>query len=64
MAAKSFPPGIHVPSLTWFGDDADQEIDWAVQSKHLEFLVKSGLHGSEQTPHPTPLHPKTREPRR
>ncbi|TDZ36750.1 putative 4-hydroxy-2-oxoglutarate aldolase [Colletotrichum trifolii] len=40
-----FPPGIHVPSLTWFGDDASQEIDWAVQSKHIEFLVKSGLHG-------------------
>ncbi|TDZ18925.1 putative 4-hydroxy-2-oxoglutarate aldolase [Colletotrichum orbiculare MAFF 240422] len=40
-----FPPGIHVPSLTWFGDDANQEIDWAVQTKHIEFLVKSGLHG-------------------
>ncbi|KAF4903474.1 putative 4-hydroxy-2-oxoglutarate aldolase [Colletotrichum fructicola] len=45
MAAKSFPPGIHVPSLTWFADDSNQEIDWAVQTKHLEFLVKSGLHG-------------------
>ncbi|TEA21519.1 putative 4-hydroxy-2-oxoglutarate aldolase [Colletotrichum sidae] len=41
-----FPPGIHVPSLTWFGDDANQEIDWAVQTKHIEFLVKSGLHGT------------------
>ncbi|TDZ29051.1 putative 4-hydroxy-2-oxoglutarate aldolase [Colletotrichum spinosum] len=40
-----FPPGIHVPSLTWFGDDANQEIDWAVQTRHIEFLVKSGLHG-------------------
>ncbi|KAF4827886.1 putative 4-hydroxy-2-oxoglutarate aldolase [Colletotrichum tropicale] len=45
MAAKSFPPGIHVPSLTWFADDSNQEIDWAVQTKHIEFLVKSGLHG-------------------
>ncbi|OHF03763.1 dihydrodipicolinate synthetase [Colletotrichum orchidophilum] len=45
MAAKAFPAGIHVPSLTWFGDDASQEIDWDVQTKHLEFLVKSGLHG-------------------
>ncbi|KAF6829730.1 4-hydroxy-2-oxoglutarate aldolase, mitochondrial 5 [Colletotrichum musicola] len=42
---KSFPPGIHVPSLTWFADDASQEIDWAVQTKHIDFLVKSGLHG-------------------
>ncbi|KAL1870790.1 hypothetical protein VTK73DRAFT_2514 [Phialemonium thermophilum] len=44
-AAKSFPPGIHVPSLTWFRDDATQEIDWDVQTKHLEFLANSGLHG-------------------
>ncbi|OAA63618.1 dihydrodipicolinate synthetase [Niveomyces insectorum RCEF 264] len=43
--AKAFPPGIHVPSLTWFLDDADQEIDWAVQRQHFEFLVRSGLHG-------------------
>lgn len=42
---KSFPAGIHVPSLTWFGDDASQEIDWDVQTKHIEFLVNSGLHG-------------------
>ncbi|KAF6806157.1 4-hydroxy-2-oxoglutarate aldolase, mitochondrial 5 [Colletotrichum sojae] len=42
---KPFPPGIHVPSLTWFADDASQEIDWAVQTKHIDFLVKSGLHG-------------------
>ncbi|KAJ9136908.1 Dihydrodipicolinate synthetase [Pleurostoma richardsiae] len=43
--SKSFPPGIHVPSLTWFRDDPTQEIDWDVQTKHLEFLVNSGLHG-------------------
>ncbi|TQN70869.1 L-threo-3-deoxy-hexylosonate aldolase [Colletotrichum shisoi] len=42
---KSFPAGIHVPSLTWFGDDASQEIDWDVQTKHIEFLVDLGLHG-------------------
>jgi hypothetical protein len=45
--AKSFPPGIHVPSLTWFGNDASQEIDWDVQNQHMEILVKSGLHGSK-----------------
>lgn len=42
---KPFPHGIHVPSLTWFQDTAAQEIDWAVQKKHFEFLVRSGLHG-------------------
>lgn len=41
----SFPPGIHVPSLTFFGNDARQEIDWEVQDKHFEFLISNGLHG-------------------
>lgn len=41
----SFPPGIHVPSLTWFGSDKRQEIDWDVQEKHFEFLISNGLHG-------------------
>ena len=43
---KSFPPGVHVPSLTWFHDTRDQEIDWDVQRKHLSFLIESGLDGS------------------
>ena len=42
---KAFPPGIHVPSLTWFQNDANQEIDWDQQSRHIEFLIKSGLDG-------------------
>jgi 4-hydroxy-2-oxoglutarate aldolase len=46
-SAKIFPPGIHVPSLTFFKDDVRQEIDWDVQKRHLDFLVKSGLHGSK-----------------
>ncbi|KAI4642195.1 hypothetical protein J4E93_007339 [Alternaria ventricosa] len=41
----SFPPGIHVPSLTWFKNDTKQEIDWDVQGKHFEFLISNGLHG-------------------
>ncbi|PSN65449.1 aldolase [Corynespora cassiicola Philippines] len=41
----SFPPGIHVPSLTWFKNDKGQEIDWDVQEKHFEFLISNGLHG-------------------
>jgi len=44
--SRPFPPGIHVPSLTWFDNDKTQEIAWDVQTKHIEFLVKSGLHGS------------------
>jgi hypothetical protein len=44
---KAFPPGIHVPSLTWFQNDADQEIDWDQQSRHIQFLVNSGLDGSK-----------------
>lgn len=43
--AYSFPPGIHVPSLTWFKNDERQEIDWEVQEKHFEFLISNGLHG-------------------
>ncbi|KAF7563590.1 hypothetical protein G7046_g532 [Stylonectria norvegica] len=43
--SKAYPPGIHVPSLTWFGSDANQEIDWDLQKKHLEFLITSGLDG-------------------
>jgi 4-hydroxy-2-oxoglutarate aldolase len=43
---KSYTAGVHVPSLTWFRDDAEQEIDWDVQRKHFEFLVNGGVHGS------------------
>lgn len=45
MAPQSYPHGIHAPSLTWFANDANQEIDWDVQKKHFEFLIKSGLDG-------------------
>jgi dihydrodipicolinate synthase/N-acetylneuraminate lyase len=43
--AYAFPPGIHVPSLTWFKDDTNQEIDWEVQENHFEFPISNGLHG-------------------
>ena len=43
--ASSYPPGIHVPSLTFFDDSPRQEIDWETQSRHLDFLVRSGVHG-------------------
>lgn len=45
--AQRYPPGIHVPSLTFFKDTSKQEIDWEVQERHLEFLVGSGVHGGE-----------------
>lgn len=54
LSPKTFPSGIHVPCLTWFSNDKTQEVDWDLQSKHLEFLVSSGLHGS--TSFPCTLH--------
>lgn len=42
---QAYPPGIHVPCLTWFKSNPTQSIDWEVQERHLEFLVRSGLHG-------------------
>lgn len=43
--SKPYPPGIHVPTLTFFDATQRQEIDWATQTKHIDFLIKSGLHG-------------------
>ncbi|KAL6862082.1 hypothetical protein J3F83DRAFT_762783 [Trichoderma novae-zelandiae] len=45
QAARPFPPGIHVPSLTWFNNDASQEVDWDLQERHLNFVISSDLHG-------------------
>ncbi|CZT21454.1 related to dihydrodipicolinate synthase [Ramularia collo-cygni] len=42
---SAYPPGIHVPSLTFFDSSPRQEIDWHTQRRHLAFLVKSGIHG-------------------
>jgi 4-hydroxy-2-oxoglutarate aldolase len=44
-SSKPFPPGVHVPSLTWFKSDSNQEIDWELQAEHLKFLITSGIHG-------------------
>lgn len=43
---KPFPPGIHGPSVTFFQDDEQQEIDWTTQERHLEYMVTSGMRGS------------------
>ncbi|GAB7340864.1 hypothetical protein MBLNU457_7223t2 [Dothideomycetes sp. NU457] len=45
IASSPYPPGVHVPTLTWFKDDAEQEIDWDVQKSHFDFLVRGGVHG-------------------
>lgn len=42
---KAYPPGIHVPCLTWFANGAKQEVELDLQRKHLEFLISSGLDG-------------------
>lgn len=42
---KPFPPGIHGPSVTFFEDDQQQDIDWATQERHLEYMITSGMHG-------------------
>lgn len=46
-AASAMPAlqGIHVPSLTFFSESPKQEIDWPTQTKHLQFLISSGIHG-------------------
>lgn len=44
-AQKAFPPGVHIPSLTFFDTSKRQEIDWETQTKHLTFLIQSGVHG-------------------
>ncbi|THC94320.1 hypothetical protein EYZ11_006196 [Aspergillus tanneri] len=36
---------VHVPSYTWFKSDNSQTLDWDLQERHLEFLIRSGLHG-------------------
>ncbi|KIH89844.1 hypothetical protein SPBR_00784 [Sporothrix brasiliensis 5110] len=41
---SSYPPGIHGPSITFFQDTVQQEVDWETQEKHFEFMIKH-LHG-------------------
>lgn len=42
---QTYPPGIHVPPLTFFDSSPRQEIDKDTQRKHLAFLVTSVVHG-------------------
>lgn len=48
QVVKPFPPGIHVPCLTWFSSNDAQDIDWDLQEQHLRFLITSGLHGGKR----------------
>lgn len=45
VMSKPALEGIHVPSLTFFSTSSRQEIDWDTQTKHLHFLIASGVHG-------------------
>lgn len=57
QAKRAYPPGIHAPTVTFFLPDGDrQEVDWTTQEQHLEYLVKSGVHGST---FPFPREPLT-----
>lgn len=49
-ASKPFPPGVHVPTLTFFHGNPRQDIDWDTQRAHLEYLIKSGVHGGMYLP--------------
>lgn len=44
---RPFPPGIHVPSLTFFEADGRQDIDWDTQESHLRYLIQAGVQGSK-----------------
>jgi 4-hydroxy-2-oxoglutarate aldolase len=44
-SVKPYPPGIHVPCLTFFDASPRQELDLSTQEKHIRFLVQSGVHG-------------------
>ncbi|KAK3112941.1 hypothetical protein LTR53_010252 [Teratosphaeriaceae sp. CCFEE 6253] len=44
-SAAACPPGVHIPALTFFNSSPRQEIDWTTQSKHLSFIIRSGVHG-------------------
>lgn len=44
---RPFPPGIHVPSLTFFEADGCQDIDWDTQESHLRYLIQAGVQGSK-----------------
>ncbi|PLB47626.1 dihydrodipicolinate synthetase family protein [Aspergillus steynii IBT 23096] len=40
-----FPPGIHVPSLTFFSPSPTQTLNLPLQEAHLNYLLSSPLHG-------------------
>ena len=44
-AASAVPRGIYCPTITFFKNDADQDLDLDRQSEHIRFLLQSGIHG-------------------
>lgn len=42
---KALPGGIYCPTVTFFLDNAEQELDIPTHSRHMEFLARSGING-------------------
>lgn len=44
-AKPAVPPGIYVPTVTFFHDDEDQSLDLETLASHARFLIEAGVHG-------------------
>lgn len=42
---KVLAPGIYCPTVAFFRDTSEQELDLDTFGKHMEFLARSGVHG-------------------
>lgn len=47
MSSTVFPPGVYAASLTWFSEGEGQPLDLDIQTRHLKYLIESGITGSE-----------------
>jgi len=43
--SKPLPGGIYCPTITFFLDTPEQELDIPSHTRHMEFLAKSGING-------------------
>jgi dihydrodipicolinate synthase/N-acetylneuraminate lyase len=39
------PRGIYCPTITFFKNDSDQDLDLDRQSEHIRYILQSGVHG-------------------
>lgn len=44
-SSRSLPPGIYCPSVSFFRDTPEQELDLETYTRHVEVLVRSGIKG-------------------